>query len=230
MFEQNELVAGHTVLSVVVGDGAVGLADPEAPDGDPPRRVVYAPPTELFWHFGKPPASVSGPGVDTLSWELETCCTLGLAADPRVFDVLASPLVEVETPIGAELRALLPALLSQRVADSYRRATATEFARASAAMASGGTPRWRAVAEVIRLLICAERLLRTGELVTDVTEHRELLLAVRTGDLAWSDARSWVESLRDRSAEAVLRSPLPVTPDTETVQDWLVSVRRRNLT
>lgn len=222
-------VSEWAVLAVIVGDGAVGLADPEVPDGDPPRRIVYAPPTERFWRFAKPPASVSGPGVDTLGWELETFCALGLAADPAAFDVLGSPLVTAETGIGRELRELAPAFLSQRVADSYRRATATEFARASAAMVSGGTPRWGALAEVIRLLICAEHALRTGELVTDVSRHREMLLAVRTGDLAWPDTQSWVESLRDRSAEAVLRSPLPVTPDTGTVQDWLVSVRRRNL-
>lgn len=222
-----ELVAAHTVLSVVVGDGACGLADPEVPDAEPPRRGVFLAPTELFWRFDKPPGSVSGPGVDRLSWEVERCCALGLQADPAVFDALASPLVEHETPLGAELRALLPAMLSQRAADAYRRATAAEFARASAAMASGGTPRWHQVAEVIRLLIGCERLLRTGELVADVSAHRAELLAVRAGELPWSDTCSWVESLRDRSAEAVLRSPLPVVPDSAAVQDWLVSVRRR---
>ncbi|HWC82587.1 MAG TPA: nucleotidyltransferase domain-containing protein [Pseudonocardiaceae bacterium] len=227
--DENELVAGHTVLDVIVGDGACGLADPEVPGDDPPRRAVYVAPTESFWRLDKPPASVSGPGVDTLSWEIETCCALGLAADPAVFDALGSPLTQRCTEVGEELRALLPALLSQRAADAYRRATATEFARASAAMAGGGTPRWRQVAEVIRLLIGCEHLLRTGELVADVSKYRDELLAVRAGDMAWSDASSWVESLRDRSAEAVLRSPLPVTPDTGTVQDWLSSVRRRHL-
>ena len=227
---ESELVSRHTVLSVLVGDGACGLGDPEAPAEPPPRRVVFVAPTELFWRFDKPPAQVAGPELDTVSWEVETCCALGLAADPAVFEALASPLIERESGIGAELRALLPAFLSQRAADAYRRATATEFARASAAMASGGTPRWRQVAEVIRLLISCERLLRSGELDTDVSGYRDLLLAVRAGDMAWSDARGWVESLRDRSAEAVLRSPLPVTPDVKAVQDWLVSVRRRHLT
>jgi hypothetical protein len=48
--------------------------------------------------------------------------------------------------------------------------------------------------------------------------------------MSWRDTQDWVQSLRDRSAEAVLRSPLPVTPNSEAVQRWLVSVRRRNLT
>jgi hypothetical protein len=38
-----------------------------------------------------------------------------------------------------------------------------------------------------------------------------------------------VESLRDRSAEAVLRSPLPALPNEPAVRNWLKSVRRRGL-
>jgi hypothetical protein len=52
---------------------------------------------------------------------------------------------------------------------------------------------------------------------------------VRAGELPWSEAQRWVESLRDRCVEAVLRSPLPARPDTEAVEHWLLSVRRRKL-
>jgi hypothetical protein len=97
-------------------------------------------------------------------------------------------------------------------------------------MAAGGTPRWPQLAEVIRRLINCERLLRTGVLDQDISAHRDQLLAVRDGQLPWRDTQDWVQSLRDRGAEAVLRSPLPVTPNTEAVQRWLVSVRRRCLT
>jgi hypothetical protein len=97
-------------------------------------------------------------------------------------------------------------------------------------MAAGGTPRWRQVAEVIRLLIGAEHLLRTGELALDVSVHRASLHAVAAGETAWAEVRAWVESLRDRSAEAVLKSPLPAVPNQPAVQNWLKSVRRRSLT
>ena len=97
-------------------------------------------------------------------------------------------------------------------------------------MASGGTPRWPQLAEVIRKLINCEGLLRTGQLDLDIGPHRDHLLAVAAGQMSWRDTQDWVQSLRDRGAEAVLRSPLPVTPNTEAVQRWLVSVRRRCLT
>lgn len=226
-----EFAGRYTVLSVVVGTPAQGLAGlDDVPEDEVRRRAVFVPPTELFWEFDKPPDTVAGPGLDRLSWELERFCASGLRADPEAFEVLASPLVEACTSIGDELRDLTVAFLSQRVADAYRRATATDYARASAAMAAGGTPRWHQVAEVIRLLIGGEHLLRTGSLELDVSQHREQLLAVTAGEMPWREAQMWVESLRDRSAEAVLRSPLPAVPNTPAVQNWLKSVRRRNIT
>lgn len=221
----------HTVLSVVVGAPAHGLvALDDVPADEIRRRAVFVPPTELFWEFDKPPDTVGGPGLDRLSWELERFCVLALAGDPDALEVLSSPIVEVRQPFGAELRELTVAFLSQRIADAYRRATATEYARASAAMAAGGTPRWRQVADVIRLLTVSERALRTGELDLDVSADRELLNAVATGELPWVETQAWVESLRDRSAEAVLRSPLPAVPNLPAVRSWLRSVRRRGIT
>lgn len=223
----------HAVLTVVVGAPAWGLAEFDADeDAERPaaRRAVFVPPTELLWRFTKPPTAVGGPGLELVSWELEPFCAAALRADPEAFEVLASPLVESSTPIGAELRELTVAFRSQRAADAYRRATAADFARASAAMAAGGTPRWGQVADVIRLLVVGERLLRTGTLDLDVSAHRDQLLAVAAGELPWREAVAWVESLRDRSAEAVLRSPLPAVPNTAAVENWLSSVRRRSLT
>jgi uncharacterized protein len=221
----HELVDEYTVISVIVGSHAYGLATDES---DVDRRGVYIPPTSLFWRFDKPQSTVDGPELERLSWEVEHFCALALEANPTVLEVLATPLVEMCTPLGDELRDLLPALLSQRAADSYRRATAQQFARASAAMASGGTPRWKQVMHVLRLLTLCERLLRTGELVLEVGDHRDQLLAVHEGDVPWPDVERWVEDLRDRTARAVLRSPLPVVPDAAAVENWLVSVRRRS--
>lgn len=224
-----EFARRHTVLSVVVGAPACGLVAVDDV-AEPARRGVFVPPTELFWRFAKPPETAAGPGLDRVSWELEPFCAAALRGEPSAFEVLGSPLVESRTPIGAELRELTVAFLSQRAADAYRRATATDFAMASAAMAAGGTPRWGRVAEVLRLLIGCESLLRTGKLDIDVSAHREQLLAVAAGELPWAEAAAWVDSLRDRSAEAVLRSPLPAVPNLAAVQNWLLSVRRRSIT
>src|SRR5581483_8829732 len=70
------------------------------------RRGVFQPPTPAFWGLDKPPDHVDGPDAELLSWELERCCGLALAANPTVWECLWSPLVEVVTPVGEELLAL----------------------------------------------------------------------------------------------------------------------------
>lgn len=220
------LVERCTVLLVGVGAHASGAG---AVGSEVDRRGVYAAPGALWWGFDLPPQSIPGPEVDRTNWELAEFCRLALRADPVALEVLATDRIERCTAIGDELRDLRPAFLSQRVADAFRRATARDFARAAASARTGGSPRHAQVAEVIRLLLIAERLLRTGELDLDVSGRAGLLDAVRAGDVPWPEVASTVEGLRDQTVQAVLHSPLPVEPDQAAVARWLVSVRRRSL-
>lgn len=225
--DEAALIERYSVLLVEVGPHACGVG----PEGsDPDRRGIYAAPADLLWGFDKPPSTVPGPGVDRLTWELEEFCRLALLADPVALEALASERVLHCTQIGDELRDLRGAFLSQRVADTVRRATARDFARAAAAARTGGTPRHAAVAEVIRQLTVAERLLRTGELTLDLRAQQETLTAIRGGDVPWLDLATLVEGLRDQTVAAVLHSPLPVDPDIGRVETWLRSVRRRSIT
>nr|WP_307868118.1 nucleotidyltransferase domain-containing protein [Umezawaea beigongshangensis] len=209
-----------TILSTVVGSHAYGLAT-TASDVD--RRGVFVVPAERFWRFDEPPASREGPRPEELNWELGRFCELALRSNPTVLEVFVSDRVEVMTPLGEELRALLPHVLSRRVAQSYLRATSAQITRARAAE---GT-RWKQVMHSLRLLIVCRDLLRDGVLSIDASEHRERLLAVRAGQLGWPEVLAWADGLRaeiDRT-----EGPLPEEPGTAVVEDWLVSVRRRTL-
>ncbi|WP_436493753.1 nucleotidyltransferase domain-containing protein [Actinokineospora sp. HUAS TT18] len=208
------------MLSAIVGSHAYGLAT-AASDED--RRGVFVAPTESFWRLVKPPSSVDGPADEQVSWEVEHFCALGLRGNPTALELLVSDLVEVCTPIGAELRALLPAFLSQRVAVSYERATTQQFTRATRA----AEPRWKQVMHALRLLMVCRTLMTTGELRIDMRSAREELLAVRAGSVPLAECLRWSDELRTEIAAA--ESPLPVEPDTQRVEDWLVSVRRRSL-
>jgi hypothetical protein len=209
-----------TILSTVVGSHAYGLAT-NASDVD--RRGVFVVPADRFWRFGEPPASLEGPRPEELNWELGRFCELALRSNPTVLEVFVSDRVEVMTPLGEELRALLPHVLSRRVAQSYLRATSAQLVRARAAE----TTRWKQVMHSLRLLIVCRDLLRDGVLSIDATAQRERLLAVRAGELGWPEVRAWADGLRaeiDRT-----EGPLPEEPDTAVVEEWLVSVRRRTL-
>ena len=53
-----DLLTAHTILSVVVGSRAYGLA---VNGSDHDRRGVYAAPTALFRPLDEPPAHLDGP-------------------------------------------------------------------------------------------------------------------------------------------------------------------------
>ncbi|WP_416905941.1 DNA polymerase beta superfamily protein [Micromonospora echinospora] len=222
----DRLVDEHTILQVVVGSRAFGLA---TTGSDTDRRGVYALPAAAFWPLAKPATHHEGPLPEQLRWEVERVCVLGLAANPNVLEVLHSPLVETCTPLGAELRDLTPAFLSRRVADTYLRYATAQFAKAERGIERSGAPVWRHVMHLIRLLTAGGHLVRTGELVLDVGADRDRLLALKAGELPWVEVARWRAQLTDRLITGLEHSPLPVEPDTDRVDRWLVSVRRRSV-
>ncbi|WP_285581756.1 nucleotidyltransferase domain-containing protein [Actinoallomurus iriomotensis] len=218
------LVRDHTVLSVVVGSRAYGLAT-EASDVD--RRGVFVAPTPLFWGFAKPPTHVDGPDAERFSWELERFLGLALEANPTALECLWSPLVEKVTERGEELLALRWAFLSRRAHRTFLRYADSQFRKLAGDLRTRGEPRWKHVMHMLRLMISGRHLLAHGEPLVGVPEHRERLLAVRRGEVPWAEIEAWRESLTRELDAAVERSALPAEPDRARVEDFLVSVRRR---
>ncbi|WP_198681060.1 nucleotidyltransferase domain-containing protein [Lentzea terrae] len=203
------------ILEAVIGSHAYGLATASS---DVDRRGVFVAPTEAFWLFEKPPTSVEGPSPEQLSWEVEHFCRLALKSNPTVLETLVSPLVEVITPMGEELRELLPAFLSRYAVRAFTRATEMQLSRA------GRNLKPKQLMHVVRLRQVGLNLLRTGRY--EITADRSLL-AIRDGSMPWDDAVAWAHRLGDELAAA--DGPLPEDPDRARVEDWLVSVRRRSL-
>ncbi|MEU8179305.1 nucleotidyltransferase domain-containing protein [Micromonospora sp. NPDC049047] len=222
----DQQVDDRTILQVVVGSRAFGLA---GAGSDTDRRGVYALPASAFWGLRKPAAHHEGPLPEQMRWEVERVCGLGLAANPTVLEVLHSPLVETCTPLGTELRALTPAFLSRRVADTYLRYATAQFGKAERGIARDGAPVWRHVMHLIRLLTAGGDLVRTGRLVLDVGTDRDRLLAVKAGMVPWDEVVAWRDRLVRRMAAGLATSPLPERPDEARVEQWLISVRDRSV-
>ncbi|MEV3922000.1 nucleotidyltransferase domain-containing protein [Actinomadura coerulea] len=222
-----DLVRDHTVLSVVVGSRAYGLAT----DGsDVDRRGVYAAPAPLFWRFAKPPPHLDGPLPEQFSWELERFCELALGANPTVLECLWSPLVERVTPVGEELLAVRKAFLSRHAHRTFLRYAEAQFRKLDGDLRNGGAPRWKHVMHMLRLLESGLHLVRHGEPRLEVGGLRDRLLAVRRGEVGWDEIDAWRASLGAVMDEALDRSPLPPEPDRAAVEELLVSVRRRSVT
>ncbi|TQL99878.1 hypothetical protein FB559_5579 [Actinoallomurus bryophytorum] len=218
------LVRDHTVLSVVAGSRAYGLA---TEDSDIDRRGVFVAPTPLFWGFGKPPSHVDGPDAERFSWELERFLGLALDANPTVLECLWSPLVEKVTEQGEELLALRGSFLSRHAHRTFLRYAESQFRKLTGDVRTRGEPRWKHVMHLLRLLISGRHLLEHGEPLVDVADHRERLLAVRRGEVAWAEVDAWRRTLTRDMDTALAATGLPEEPDRTRVETFLVSVRRR---
>jgi predicted nucleotidyltransferase len=218
------LVRDHTVLSVVIGSRAYGLATATS---DVDRRGVFVVPTPLYWRFDKPPTHVDGPDPERFSWEFERFCGLALDANPTVLECLWSPLVEQVTSIGGELLALRRAFLSRHAHRTFHHYAQSQFRKLEADLRNRGEPGWKHVMHLLRLLLSGRHLVEHGEPLVDVSEYRERLLAVRRGEVGWNEIETWRASLTTRMDAAAATSPLPAEPDRARVEELLVSVRRR---
>lgn len=79
---------------------------------------------------------------------------------------------------------------------------------------------------LIRLLLVAEHLFRTGEVLVNVREHMEALLAVRNGKKTWEEVVIWKERLEEFLDLSYAETFLPDEPDREWANDWLVELRQ----
>ncbi|GGX35783.1 nucleotidyltransferase [Streptomyces malachitofuscus] len=217
------LVGDHTIYACVMGSRAFGLAT-EGSDTD--RRGVFLAPTPLFWRFEKPPTHVEGPAEEQFSWELERFCELALRGNPNILECLHSPLVEYADATGRELLSLRGAFLSRTVHETFTRYALGQRRKLDADVRSHGAPRWKHAMHLLRLLISARDLLRTGALTIDVGEEREPLLAVKRGEVPWREVESRMTRLAEEGAEAARRSPLPEEPDRRRIEDFLIRTRR----
>ncbi|SFY51585.1 nucleotidyltransferase domain-containing protein [Streptomyces sp. F-1] len=221
--QPEDLVRDHTVYSCVTGSRAFGLAT-EASDTD--RRGVFLAPTALFWRFEKPPTHVEGPDEERFSWELERFCELALRGNPNILECLHSPLVERVDDTGRELLSLRGAFLSRRAYGTFTRYALGQRRKLDADVRTTGAPRWKHAMHLLRLLISCRDLLRTGELRIDVGDAREPLLAVKRGEVPWTEVEARMARLGAEAEAALRRTPLPPEPDQARVADFLFRVRR----
>ena len=217
----------HDVIyACVVGSRAYGLA---GPDSDTDRRGVFLAPADSFWRLGPVPTHRDGPRDEEMYWELARCLSLGLSANPTVLEVLWSPLVSHVTDVGRGLLSLRSSLLSRRVAETYGRYAADQFAKLSAARSRTGDVRWKQAMHMLRLLMAGAHVLRTGAVLVDVSAHRDELLAVRRGDVPWAQLAARADDLRADLSRALAGTALPTAPDRDRVEEFLVDVRRSSL-
>ncbi|HEX6812445.1 MAG TPA: nucleotidyltransferase domain-containing protein [Planctomycetota bacterium] len=213
----------RVILRVVVGSRAYGL---DEPGSDTDRRGVFLPPAELHWSLFGVPEQIDDEPEQEIFWELQKLIVMALKANPNVLECLWSPLVEVATPLGRELLALRESFLSQLVFQTYSGYVASQFKKIAADLRQRGEPKWKHVMHLLRLLQAGIQVLRTGSVPVHVGAERERLLAVRRGEIAWSDVERWRRDLHAQFTAAAGETKLPVRPDYERADAFLRRARR----
>src|SRR5262245_15539379 len=209
-----------------VGSRAFGLA---GADSDDDLRGVYLPPARLHWSLYKLPEQLefAGEGHDEVYWELEKFLKLALKANPNVLEVLWTPQVLHADEVGGRLRELRGAFLSRHLYKPYSGYALSQFRRMANAFERTGAYKPKHAMHLVRLLYSGIEALRTGQIRVDVGEHRDELLAIKSGALSFEQAKARALELDRQFQEAYRQTALPEGPDYAAADAFLVWARRR---
>jgi hypothetical protein len=105
----------------------------------------------------------------------------------------------------------------------------SQFKELQKDMENYGTLRWKHAMHLIRLLLAGITALNEGYIPVQVSEHRDQLLAIRRGEMAWEAVNTWRLNLHRQFDAAYRSTKLPNRPDYEQANDFLVKARRTAL-
>lgn len=215
-------LSGHTILKVLVGSHAHGLA---GPDSDRDYRRVYVMPTVDMFRLGfKPPRTRwAQSGDDETAWEIGPFLSLAIQCHPLVLETLVAPVTSLDR-WGTELRDLFPAIWHpQRAYDAfigYGLNQRTKFLEKK-----DGRPA-KYAATYIRTLYHLCELLETGTFtfrIADVPIGKTIAALkdgmFRTGEVI-DLAEHWTEEAARRLAQCRHRS------DPAAVDEFLIRIRK----
>lgn len=214
----------HVIYRCIVGSRAYGL---DNEDSDTDRRGFYLPPAELHWSlFGLPEQLERG---EETYWELQKFFVLALKANPNVLECLYTPLVEHSSPVAEMVLAQRHIFLSKLIYQTYNGYVYSQFKKLEYDIKNYGEIRWKHAMHLIRLLLSAISALREGVITVPVTDHRDELLSIRQGEVAWEDIDRWRLALHKEFDGVFLTTKLPDRPDYEAANALLVQARREAL-
>lgn len=230
--DSNQVLASHrlfdrVIFRCVIGSRAYGL-DGEGSDID--RRGIYLPPADLHWSLYGVPEQLECEETQEAYWELQKFLVLALKANPNVLECMFTPIVETATPLAQSLLDMRTMFLSRLVYQTYNGYVMSQFKKMQTDIRNQGQVKWKHVMHLIRLLLSGITVLREGFVPVQVGEHRETLLEIKAGQVAWDRVESWRLTLHREFGLAFEQTSLPERPNYEWANDFLVMARRRATT
>jgi hypothetical protein len=216
----------HTILKVLVGSHAHGLASEES---DRDYRRVYVIPTEDMFQLGfkYPGTQWTKEDGDETAWEIGQFLLLATQGHPLVLETLLAPVITADA-WGEQLRGLLPALWApQKVFEAF-----TNYAnnqRTKLLEKKDGRPAKYAAA-YIRVLCNLCELLASGSFHIRVadTPAGERLARIKDGQYRLGEVMDWGEELTQQAQQ--LTAKCRAESDLQRISGFLVAIRRAFLT
>jgi predicted nucleotidyltransferase len=219
----NRQLFDRVIFRCVIGSRAYGLDDAVS---DVDRRGIYLPPAELHWSLYGVPEQLEDDDAQEAYWEIQKFLILALKANPNVLECLYTPIVELATPLARELLDMRANFLSRLVYQTYNGYVMSQFKKMQTDLRNQGRVKWKHVMHLIRLLLSGITVLREGFVPVAVREHREALLAIKSGEMPWEEVEAWRLALHKEFDESFERTTLPEKPDYERANEFLIRARR----
>jgi predicted nucleotidyltransferase len=211
------------IYRCVVGSRAYGL---DTDDSDTDRRGVYIAPAELQWSLFGAPEQFEDNATQSCYWELQKFLTMALKANPNILECLYSPMVEKVTPLGEELLLIREACLSQMIFQTFNGYAMSQFKKIEQDLRNSGEIKWKHAMHLLRLLLAGAATLREARVPVRVEANRDRLLAVKRGEVPWSEVNAWRKDLHHDFERALAETKLPERPDYERANCFLIKARR----
>jgi uncharacterized protein len=213
----------RVIFRCVIGSQAYGLANE---DSDVDRRGIFLPSARQHWSLFGVPQQVENHATQEAYWEIQKFLVLALKANPNVLECLYTPMVETATPLAQKLLAMRSCFLSKLAHQTYNGYVLSQFAKMQADVRNSGAAKPKHVMHLIRLLLSGIGILRHGVVPVRVEEHRDELLAIRRGEMAWADVEAWRERLHHEFDDAARSTTLPDRPDYARADAFLIEARQ----
>ena len=210
------------IYRCIVGSRAYGL-DTDASDTD--HRGIYLAPADLQWSLFGAPEQFEDNTAQACYWELQKFLIMALKANPNILECLYSPLVEKVTALGEELLAMRDAFLSQMIFQTFNGYALSQFKKIDQDRRNHGEVRWKHAMHLLRLLITGAATLREARVPVRVEAHRDRLLAVKRGEVPWTEVDAWRQDLHRDFEGALAETKLPERPDYESANRFLIKAR-----
>jgi hypothetical protein len=239
-------LVGSTVHGLNVNDGIedrdeMGICVEPFEDamalGDPFEQFIYRSAAE---REGRSNARSTGGDLDLTIYSLRKWVRLALKGNPTILLLLFTPddqLVFCDE-LGAELRALTPAIVSRRVQGPFLGYLQAQKQRLSGERGQKRIHRpeleemygfdTKYAMHMLRLGYQGVELLTTGRLSLPMREpERSFLLDVRRGKVDEQECFTRATALEQELTALAETSPLPAEPDEARVEKWMIDVYRR---